>query len=132
MAGKRVISTKLFWFGREIKKKYGSVALKAAEAGGQVILKNLEKNISIPGRATGHPYARHHRTGSKGTEYPWQVHKPGSGLKTFGPTVVARRDRWAQPDHRRLLYRLWDLEDGSAGCRLEVGGGSEKGSEGNG
>ena len=68
------------WHGKKIYDQYRKDANRAVRLATEFLTEKIRENVSVPGMATGHPYAVAHRGGSYNAPEPWMVHKPGSGL----------------------------------------------------
>ena len=75
------------WHGKKIYDRYRKDANRAVRLATSYLNRQLQENVSVPGKATGHPYAVARRGGSYNAPEPWMVHKPGSGLM-LRPVIV--------------------------------------------
>ena len=78
---------KFTWYGKRIYAQYRGQAENAVAAASRFLTEKLKENISVSGKATGHPYAEAHRGGSYNAPHPWDIHKPGKGLTVLPPWV---------------------------------------------
>jgi len=88
-----VRAVQVIWHGPKIFERFRLGAVAAVTEATKFISEEIKVNTSIPGKATGHPYATAHRGGSYNAPTAWAVHKPGDGLFVRIPYINEEADK---------------------------------------